>query len=114
MRSKHKPPPVLSPPNTPIVKSTLGLGTGGGASIDTPDSDGFGAIRVSFGPGYTASGNVVLQFPSPPPPLFVAGDDLFGTLTQTPAGANLTIAWTNAVLSSPSPTRFHRIFYEWF
>ena len=56
MRQYGSVPPWLAADNTPLVKSTTGLGTGGGAGIDTKDSSGFGEIDIFLGPARTASG----------------------------------------------------------
>jgi hypothetical protein len=110
MRFAYEPPPWLAPQNTPKVKSVIGLGTGGGAAVQTADSDGFGAVRVTAGPNASAAGNVVLTFPlGAPPVLFIAGDDAFGPLLSV-AGADYTISWSAAALKAGV---MHRIHYEW-
>jgi hypothetical protein len=113
MKDKNKQPAIGTPANTPIVKSTTGLGTGG-AGVDTKDADVFGFVNVSFGVGYLAAGNVVLHFPvTPPPAMFVSGDDAFGSpITHSVAGNDLTIAWTAAHVGTPSPLQFYRLHYE--
>jgi hypothetical protein len=104
-------PPWLAPLNTPEVVSATGLGTGGGAAIVTPDSGGFGTIRVYPGVGASAAGNVIITFPNTPPSLFISGDDAFGPLTQTVSGNNITIAWTTAALKANG--KHATISYEW-
>lgn len=112
MRNAYEPPPWLAALNTPQVKSTSGLGTGGGAGVQTPDSGGFGDILVYFGPGFSASGNVVIHFPNTPPTLFLSAGQTFGTITQATVGNDVTISWTAA---APATTGFkaHLIHYEW-
>lgn len=111
MRSAYSLVPWLAPLNTPAILSTSGLGTGGGAGINTADSGGFGDVNVFFGVGATTSGNVVLAFPSTPPTLFISTAGAFGTVTQATVSNNVTISWTGA---KPSPgSKIHNIHYEW-
>lgn len=113
MRNAYEPPPWLAPLNTPAVLTTAGLGTGGGAAVQTADSGGFGDINVYIGPGYTANGNVGIQFPNAPPTLFISANEAFGHITQTTVGDEVIIAWTAASFSSPGSSKPYRIHYEW-
>jgi hypothetical protein len=108
MRNAYEPPPWLAPQNTPKVASVTGLGTGGGAGVQTADSDGFGAVRVFAGPDATAGGTIVLAFPSPPVVLFMSAPESFGTLSQIPSGNQITVSWTGTPRAG-----MHQINYEW-
>lgn len=112
MRNAYEPPPWLAPLNTPVVSTTSGLGTGGGAGVETIDSSGFGEVSIQAGKGYSAAGSVALTFPSPPPTLFISGDEAFGPLTQATVGDVVTISWTAAkfVGGNSKPYKIH---YEW-
>jgi|SRR5215469_8753300 len=111
MRQAVKPPPILASLNTPAVNATVGLGNGG-ASVQTPDSGGFGEILVYAGKGALAAGSVSLTFPTTPPTLFIApGSDDFGPITQATAGNVVTISWTVAhFVQRWAPYTIH---YEW-
>ena len=111
MRQYKEVPPWLAAANTPKVKSTSGLGTGGGAGIDTPDSGGFGDIDIFLGLSLTANGSVTITFPSTPPTLFISGPEGFGALSQATVGNDVTISWT-ADVDIPRKRRY-RIHYEW-
>lgn len=113
MRQYGEVPPWLAALNTPSVKSTSGLGTGGGAGVFSQDSGGFGEIQVFIGPGFSANGNVVLNFPNTPPTLFISGDGAFGTLSQATVGNNVTLSWTGATFKSPGASKTYRLRYEW-
>jgi len=104
-------PPWLAAANTPKVSATTGLGTGGGASVQTPDSSGFGSVFVYLGTGAATSGSVALTFPSTPPTLFIAGAENFGTVSQATVGNVVTISWTGATLVPSSCPK--KIAYEW-
>lgn len=112
MRQYGEVPPWLAANNTPAVSATTGLGTGGGASVQTPDSGGFGDINVSVGRGATAAGSIALTFPSAPATLFIAADEAFGPITQATVADVVTISWTaaNFVAGNSKPYRIH---YEW-
>lgn len=111
MRQYGSVPPWLAADNTPQVSAIVGLGTGGGAAVQTPDSGGFGSVDVFAGPGALAAGSVALTFPSTPPTLFIAADEAFGPVTQETVDNVVTISWTAASLIARS-TRY-RIYYEW-
>lgn len=111
MRQYGEVPPVLAASNIPVVSSVSGLGTGGGASCQTPSNGGFGTINVYAGPGASSSGSVVLAFPNTPPSLFIAGNTDFGTISQSTSGNNVTISWTGASLKANG--KAHTIAYEW-
>lgn len=116
MRQYGSVPPWLAASNTPAVKSTSGLGTSGGAAVQTPDSGGFGDVNVYVGAGAGGgSWSIVLAFPSTPPTLFIAGDSVFGPITQSTSGDNVTLSGTFS--SSPGPqhgvTKPYTIHYEW-
>ena len=111
MRQYGEIPPWLAALNTPSVSSTSGLGTGGGAAVQTSDSGGFGEVLVNTGPSSSATWNVVLTFPSTPPTLFISGDDAFGPITQATVGNNVTLSGTGAkFLLTGKPYKLH---YEW-
>jgi hypothetical protein len=112
MRTAYEPVPLLAASNTPAVKSTSGLGTGGGAGMgDVSFSGGWGNVAVYFGPGATASGNVVITFPGTPPTLFISGAGSFGPLTQATSVNDVTISWTAA--NPRQGSKVHNIHYEW-
>lgn len=113
MRNAYEPAPWLAALNTPVVTSTSGLGTGGGAAVQTADSGGFGDIFVYVGDDFTASGSIALTFPNTPPSLFISGDESFGPLTQATVGNVVTISWTAASFKSPSGGKRYQIHYEW-
>lgn len=114
MRQYGEIPAPLATIDTPQALSTSGLGTGGGASVQTPDSGNYGDVMITAGPSVSTSGNVVLQFANTPPTMFIAGDEGFGTITQAHdnVAKTITISWTSATLVPGS--RRHRIHYEWF
>lgn len=109
MRSAYELPPWLAAANTPLVKSTAGLGTGGGAGVETPDSGGFGAIQIQVGSNPSAGGNIVITFPGTPPTLFISGTDGLGTVTQGTVGNDVTLTWDG----TPRLNSKQRISYEW-
>lgn len=111
MRSAYEPVPSQAASNTPAVSSTSGLGTGGGAGVQTSYSGGYGDISVFFGTGATASGNVAITFPSTPPTLFISGSGAFGALAQATVGNVVTISWTAA--NPRQGSKPHNIHYEW-
>lgn len=110
MRAAYELPPWLAPANTPSVKSTTGLGTGGGASVQTPDSGGFGEVFIQVGSDPSAGGNIVITFPSTPPTLFVSGSEGLSTLTQGTVGNDVTLTWDG----TPQLGTKQQIHYEWF
>lgn len=97
--------------NTPRVKTVTGLGTGGGAAVQTSQtgSGNYGEIFLDVANNRATGGNVVITFPGTPPTLFIAGSEGLGTLSQGTVGNDVTITWTG----QPKPYR-HRIHYEWF
>lgn len=105
-------PPVLASANTPKVKSTSNLGTGGGAAVQTPDSGGYGSILIYPGSSPGASGNVVITFPSTPPTLVFYADGDIGAVTQATVGNDVTVSWTAAKMVGPN-SKPYRIRYEW-
>lgn len=109
MRQYGEVPPWLAPLNTPSVGAVTGLGTGGGACVQTPDSGGFGEVRVYPGKGAASSGSVALVFPNTPPTLFIAAD--WATVTQATVGNTVTISWTGANLVNNG--KHVKIAYEW-
>jgi len=114
MRQYGEVPPWLAANNTPAVSATTGLGTKGGAAVQTPDSGGFGDIRVFPDSNYSASGSVAITFPSTPPTLFIAADQAFGPVTQSTLGNVVTISWTAATFPVTSNgTKPFNIHYEW-
>lgn len=112
MRNAYEPIPILAPPNPPVVSTTTGLGTGGGAGIAVGDDNGFGNINVFAGPDYSANGSVSLAFPNAPPTLFISAEQAFGAITQTTVSKTVTISWTAATFSSPGKT-LYKIYFEW-
>ena len=111
MRQYGEVPPWLAAENTPAVSSVSGLGTGGSAAVQTPDSGGFGNVNVWIGTNPNTSWNIVLAFPSTPPTLFVAGDDAFGPMTQVTSGNNVTLSGNAAkFIRTGQPLTIH---YEW-
>lgn len=112
MRQKGAVAPWLAASNTPAVSAVTGLGTGGGAAVQTPDSSGFGEILVYPGAAPSAGGSVAITFPSTPPTLFIVGDDEFGPVTQATVSKTVTITWTAShfVSKRTAPYVLH---YEW-
>jgi hypothetical protein len=111
MRQYGEVPPWLAANNTPAVVSATGLGTGGGASVSTPDSSGFGDVLVRTGPGASASWSIVLAFPNTPPTLFVSGDDAFGVISQATVSKQITLSGTGGSFVNNGQTL--KIHYEW-
>lgn len=116
MRQYGEVPPTLSTAAAPSVSTTTGLGTGGGASVQTKglpsDGQGFGDVVVMSGSNPSSSGSVVLTFPQTPPILFFAADEGFGALTVTGndgAHTSITVAWS---VTLPKSRRLG-IHYEW-
>jgi len=102
-------PAPNAPANTPAVIDTSGLGTGGGAGVQTPDSGNFGEIIVDIGSAPGAGGYVTIAFPDTPPALFISGSEGLGALTQETDTNNVTISWEG---TAPALTR-QFIHYEW-
>lgn len=94
--------------NTPKVSAVTGLGTKGGAGVQTADSGNFGDIYVYPDIDAATGGSVSLTFPSTPPTLFISGSEGFGTITQNTTLFVVTISWTG----KPKPYR-HQLHYEW-
>lgn len=113
MRRAYEPIPWLAAANTPAVSATSGLGTGGGAAVQTPDSGGFGDIFLYAGPGATPTGSVSLTFPSTPPALFLSAEQTFGPITQATVGNVVTISWTAFAPKSIGGGKTYFIHYEW-
>lgn len=112
MRQYGEIPPWLSTAAAPAVSSTTGLGTGGGAAVQTKDGQGFGEVRIYVGSNPSTGGQIILTFPQTPPVLFISGDDGFGTLTVTNndgAHTAITVAWA----AKPPPNVQLRLQYEW-
>lgn len=87
---------VLAAANVPIMKSTVGLGTGGGASVQIGISNGsFGNIEILTGSNPSVNGNVDITFQSAPgAALKITPGPEFGTVTLAPSGNDVVIAWT--------------------
>jgi hypothetical protein len=112
MRQFGEVPPWLSTAAAPAVSAASGLGTGGGAGVQTTDGQGFGEVRIVTGNNPSAGGSVTLTFPQQPPVLFLAGDEGFGALSApNNDGAHITfvISWATTL----PPNRRLRIHYEW-
>jgi hypothetical protein len=109
MRQYGEVPPWLAADNTPQVSAVTGLGTGGGAGVQTPDSSGFGRVEMQVGSNPSAGGSVALTFPSTPPTLFVSGSEGLGTVTQATVGNVVTVSWTG----TPRLKSKQHIHYEW-
>lgn len=114
MRQYGEVPPWLAAVNTPAVSATSGLGTGGGAAVQTQGSSGFGSVDVFAGVGVAASGSVTVVFPNgnPPPGLFWGADEAFGAISvdnSTPG--QFVVSWTAAKMIPRSQRYLLR--YEW-
>lgn len=112
MRQFGEVPPWLSTASAPAVSSVTGLGTGGGAGVQTKDGQGFGAVEIVTGSNPSAGGSVVLAFAQQPPIMFFGATDGFGTLTATNndgAHMSITLNWTAQL----PPGRRLSIHYEW-
>lgn len=104
MRQYGSVPPVLSTAQPPAVSATSGLGTGGGAGVQSRSqpSDGQGQFSVNIvnGSAVSVGGSVTLIFPQTPPLLFIAGSEVFGTITapnNTGSNTTITISWTGTL-----------------
>lgn len=95
--------------NTPKVLSVTGLGTGGGASVQTPDSGNFGQVNIEVGSNPSVGGTVVIRFPSTPPALFIAGSEALGAVTQGTVSNDVTLTWA----AQPQKLTKQTIHYEW-
>lgn len=104
-------PQTLAANNVPVVGTTSGIGTGGGAFVQIGQTNGSqGAIEVLAGTNPAAGGSIALVFPSTPPTLFIAASpDSFGTLSQATVSNTVTISWTGKLGAS----RRHKINYQW-
>lgn len=116
MRSFGSVPPVLSVAQPPAVSAVTGLGTGGGAGVQSKgspsDGQGFGSVEIIAGSNPSAGGSVTLIFPALPPLLFIAGTDEFGTITapnNDGAHTTITINWTGTL----KPGQRYSLAYEW-
>lgn len=109
MRQYGELPPWLSTAAAPAVSAVTGLGTGGGAGVQTKDGQGFGEVCIVAGSNPSVGGSVVLAFAQVPPLMFFGAADGFGVLTATnnPSAA-ITLTWTAQL----KPGR-HVIAYEW-
>ncbi len=109
MRQYGEIPPWNATANTPAVSDTVGLGTGGGAAVQTPDSGGFGDIFVDVGTDPDDGGSVDLTFPDTPPDLFLSGSEGLGTIAQSTTDDVVTISWDG----TPQASTRQFIHYEW-
>lgn len=116
MRQYGEVPPVLSTAQPPAVSAVTGLGTGGGAGVQSKgapsDGQGFGAVEIIVGSNPSVGGSVTLIFAQQPPLLFIAGTDAFGTITApNNDGAHTTIVinWTTQL----QPGARMALHYEW-
>lgn len=114
MRQYGEVPPWLAANNTPAVSAVTGLGTRGAAAVQTPDSGGFGDIRVFPDSNFSLAGSVAIRFPSTPPTLFISADQEFGAVTQATVGNVVTISWTAAAFpATVKGTQSFNLHYEW-
>lgn len=95
--------------NTPKVSAVTGLGTGGGAGVQTPDSGNFGQVDINVGSNPSVGGSVDLTFPSTPPTLFIAGSQDLGAVSQSTLVNVVTISWAG----QPQKLTKQTIHYEW-
>jgi hypothetical protein len=95
--------------NTPAVSATTGLGTSGGASVQTPDSGNFGQINIQVGTNPSTGGSVTITFPDTPPDLFLAGSEGLGVITQETTVNDVAISWDGTPRANTKQT----IHYEW-
>lgn len=116
MRQYGEVPPVLSTAQPPQVSATSGLGTGGGASVQSKgspsDGQGFGDVFVTIGSNPSAGGSVELTFAETPPVLFFSADEAFGALTITGNDGMtdvILIEWAG----TPQLGQRFLIHYEW-
>lgn len=110
MRAAYEQPAVLAAANVPSIKSTTGLGTGGGASLSAPFGGVSGDVLIQVGSNPSAGGTVVLTFPGTPPTLFVAGSEGLSTVTQGTVANDVTLTWAG----TPRLNSKALIHYEWF
>lgn len=87
---------ILAAANVPIMKSTVGLGTGGGAFVQIGATNGsYGHIEIVTGSNPSVNGNVDITFASAPgAALSVTPGEVFGAVTVAPSGNDVVIAWT--------------------
>lgn len=112
MRSAYEMPPVRSFGTPPNVASATGLGTGGSAGLALDGfGSGWGSVEVRTGVTPAASGNVVLDFGTAPPTLFVSGDEELGTLTVT--GQTTTTVTVSFAGATMRPVTRYRLNFEW-
>lgn len=114
MRQYGMVPPILSTAQPPAVSAATGLGTGGGAGVQSKgspsDGQGFGHVDIQVGPNPATGGSIVLQFPTTPPTMVYLPDTVFAGFAVAGQGTQThTLTWTNALL----PNQRRRIDYEW-
>lgn len=116
MRQYGEVPPVLSTAQPPAVSAVTGLGTGGGAGVQSmgspSDGQGFGDVYVVVGANPSAGGSVELTFPTTPPVLFFSADEAFGVLTITGNDGLTDVILVEWATTLQLGQRF-RIHYEW-
>lgn len=96
MRSAYKNPP---PPNgtPPQIGEVIGLGIGGGASIQADDAS-HGYVDVRVGRDASEQGLIGLFFTAGIDPMFVTADEAFDKIAITYSGCCLTVSWSEARL----------------
>jgi hypothetical protein len=107
-------PPILSTAQPPAVSAVTGLGTGGGAGVQSQlapsDGQGAGQVLVRAGQDAALGGSVTLAYPQTPPTMFYAPSEAFQDFAVAGQGTSThTLSWTNAL----SPNQVHAIAYQW-
>jgi hypothetical protein len=100
----------VTAPVPPAVSSATGFGTGGGAGIASQADGAIGDVPCVVGKSPSATGTVVLVFPSTPPTLFWTADG-WATLSVGNTGLTYTVTWTRTRTLVPGETV--NIHYEW-
>lgn len=92
----------------PKVSAATGLGTGGGASVQSELADE-GRIVLVAGGNASVGGSVTLKFAAIPPSLFIGAHDGFGAVSVAGQGTTtVTLTWTAKLAPG-----VHHMTYEW-
>lgn len=105
--------PILSTAQPPAVSSATGLGTGGGAGVQSQlaptDGQGAGFVELSAGVDAATGGSIVLTYPQTPPTMFYSAPEALPGFSVAGQGTTThTLSWTGK-----PPAGRHRIAYQW-
>lgn len=109
MRQYGEVPPWLSAAAAPQVSATTGLGTGGGAGVQTQDAQGFGSVFVQVGSNPSGSGSITLVFATTPPTMFFSWDSDVTLSVSGQGTTSITLSWASTLQAG----RKNVISYEW-